>query len=59
MMGESSSTINGRKGAGTRFLDAAGKTPMSCSAGLKGVPFSKVISRDEIFWKSEAKGAKW
>jgi len=51
--------MRGRKGAGTRVRDAAGKTPMSCSAGLKGVPFSKVISREEMFWKSEAKGAKW
>jgi len=49
MMGESSSTMSGRKGAGTRFREAAGKTPMSCSAGLKGVPFSNLISREEMF----------
>lgn len=58
MMGESSSTMSGRKGAGTRLRDAAGKTPMSCSAGLKGVPCSNLMSREAMFWKSEAKGAK-
>lgn len=38
--------------------DAAGKTPMSCSNGLKGLPVSKLMSILARSVKSDAKGAK-
>ena len=47
-----------RHDSGRNFPEEAGKTPMSCSRGRKGVvPVSKSFLRLPISWKSEAKGA--
>ena len=54
-----SSDMSALKAGGRNFPLAAGKTPMSCSSGLKGAssPRGKVFLTFVMSLKSEAKGA--